>query len=63
MEQAVAYAKSQQQGLCLKCVGEGKVTEKGGNCLAALPHLCTSLEQAKGRSFYEYRLMTAYALH
>lgn len=62
LEQAVDYAKSQQQGLCLKCVGEGRVTKKGGNCLAALPHLCTSLEQANSRCFYRFKLMATYAL-
>ena len=37
----------------LNCVGDGIVTRKVGNCLAALPHLCVSLEQAISRSFFE----------
>ncbi len=31
-----------QQGMCLRCVKQGKVTEEEGNCHAAHVHLCTS---------------------
>ena len=53
LEEAVDNAIRQQHGLCLNCVGQGKVTRKEGNCLAALPHLCNSLKQADGESFFK----------
>lgn len=51
LEQAADYAKRQQPGLCAECVSEDELTRDGGNCSAALPHLCASLEQADSRSF------------
>lgn len=53
LEQAADDAKKQQQGLCLNCVGMGKVTRDGGNCLADLPHLCKLHEQADSMSFFK----------
>lgn len=40
--QMVADATEVLQGLCLKCVKQGKVTEEEGNCHAADVHLCKS---------------------
>ena len=42
LEVAVEDAFQLQEGLCLRCVKQGKVTRDEGNCRNTLEHLCVS---------------------